>query len=40
MEINKLKNLMKKYGEAWEKQNPDLLLKIFEKKRNIPSHTI
>lgn len=22
---------MKKYGEAWEKQNPDLLLEIFDK---------
>lgn len=31
MELNQLKNIMKKYGEAWEKQNPNLLLKIFNK---------
>ncbi|MBU0976214.1 MAG: nuclear transport factor 2 family protein [Patescibacteria group bacterium] len=31
MELNKLKSIMKKYGEAWEKQDPDLLLKIFDK---------
>lgn len=31
MELNKLKSIMKKYGEAWEKQDPDLLLTIFDK---------
>ena len=31
MEFNKLKSIMKKYGEAWEKQDSDLLLEIFDK---------
>lgn len=31
MELTTFKKLMRRYGEAWEKQNPDLLLKIFDK---------
>lgn len=31
MDLKKLKNIMKKYGEAWEKQNSELLLEIFDK---------
>jgi ketosteroid isomerase-like protein len=32
MNISKIKKVMKKYGEAWEKQNTDLILECFTKK--------
>lgn len=31
MELKKLKKIMEKYGKAWEEQDPDLLLEIFNK---------
>lgn len=31
MKLLELKNIMKKYGRAWETQDPDLLLSIFDK---------
>jgi hypothetical protein len=30
MELEKLKNIMNKYGDAWENQNPSLLVSLFE----------